>query len=169
MTEGTIFSINASAGGVPKLPVPDAMVTVMGLDSDSHRHLKYHGGPERAVCIFAIERILALQEEGHPIGTGTTGENLTLAGVDWDLVVPGAMLEAGDSLMEIVSYTTPCRTIRESFIEEKFSRLSQKHFPGWSRVYARVIREGTVRTGDRVVLTPVELPRTKGWIESLFP
>ncbi|MEO5902483.1 MAG: MOSC domain-containing protein [Gemmatimonadaceae bacterium] len=169
MTEGTIYSINTSPGGVPKLPVPDAMVTVMGLDTDSHRNLKYHGGPERAVCIFAIERILALQEQGHPIGTGTTGENLTLVGIDWDLVVPGAMLETGESLMEVVSYTTPCRTIRESFTDEKFSRLSQKHFPGWSRVYARVIREGMVRTGDRAVLTPAELPRSKGWIESLFP
>lgn len=152
-TEGTIFSINASPGGVPKLPVADSMVTVMGLDRDRHTNLKYHGGPERAVCIFAIERIRALREEGHPIGTGTTGENLTLSGIDWELVVPGAMLEAGDCVMEILSYTTPCRTIRKSFVGEKFTRLSQKHFPGWSRVYARVIREGLVRTGERVALT----------------
>ena len=168
MTEGKIFSINTSIGGVPKLPIPDAMVTVMGLDSDSHRNLKYHGGRDRAVCIFSIERILSLREEGHPIGTGTTGENLTLSGIDWDLVVPGAMLEAGESLLEIVSYTKPCRTIRDSFLGEKFSRLSQKHFPGWSRVYARVIREGMIRTGDRAVLTPAELPLTTGWIGSLF-
>ena len=168
MTEGTIFSINTSPGGVPKLPVPAAMVTVMGLDTDSHRNLKYHGGPERAVCIYAIECILALQGEGHPISTGSTGENLTLAGIDWDLVVPGAMLEAGDALLEIVSYTKPCRTIRESFTDEKFSRLSQNHFPGWSRVYARVLREGMVRTGDRATLTPSELPRSQGWVETLF-
>ena len=168
MTEGTVFSINTSPGGVPKLPVSDAMVTVMGLDSDSHTNLQHHGGTERAVCVFAIERILALEEEGHPIGTGTTGENLTLVGIDWDLVVPGSMLEVGETLLEIVSYAAPCRTIRESFIDEKFSRMSQKHHPGWSRVYARVIREGIIRTGDRAVLTPVELPRSKGWIESLL-
>ncbi|MEP6508458.1 MAG: hypothetical protein ABJC63_09555 [Gemmatimonadales bacterium] len=35
MTEGTVFSINTSLGGVPKLQVADAMVTVMGLYSDS--------------------------------------------------------------------------------------------------------------------------------------
>ena len=152
MTEGTIFSINVSPGGVPKLPVADAMVTAMGLDSDSHANLKHHGGPDRAVCLFAIERILELRAEGHPIGTGTTGENLTVAGIDWDLVVPGTMLEAGDTLLEVVSFAAPCRTIRESFIEEKFSRMSEKVNPGWSRAYARVIREGVVRTGDRVVL-----------------
>lgn len=164
---GIVFSINSSSGGVPKLPVGEAMVTVAGLDSDSHRNLKYHGGPDRAVCIFSLERILALQKEGHPIGTGTTGENLTLTGIDWDLVVPGATLETGDALFEIVSYTTPCRTIRESFIDERFSRLSQKHYPGWSRVYARVLREGMIRTGDAAVLTQSELG-PKNWLESLL-
>ena len=164
---GIVFSINSSPGGVPKLPVGEAMVTVAGLDSDSHRNLKYHGGPDRAICIFSLERILALQKEGHPIGTGTTGENLTLTGIDWDLDVPGATLETGDALFEIVSYTTPCRTIRESFIDERFSRLSQKHYPGWSRVYARVLREGMIRTGDAAVLTQSELG-PKNWLESLL-
>jgi MOSC domain-containing protein YiiM len=151
---GTVFSVNVSQGGVPKLPVPEAMITKLGLEGDKQRNLKYHGGPERAVSIFSIERILVLQEEGHPIGTGTAGENLTLAGIDWESVIPGAMLESGDALLEIVSYTSPCRTIRESFIDEKFSRLSQKLHPGWSRVYARVLKEGIVRPGDTARLTP---------------
>jgi MOSC domain-containing protein YiiM len=150
---GLVFSVNASRGGVPKLPVTEAMVTVNGLDGDEQRNLKNHGGPDRAVCIYSIERILALQEEGHPIGTGTVGENLTLSGIDWDNVVPEALLEVGDALLEIVSFTSPCRTIRDSFTGEKFSRLSQKHFPGWSRVYARVLREGVVREGDTAILT----------------
>jgi MOSC domain-containing protein YiiM len=149
---GLVFSVNASQGGVPKLPVGEAMVTAFGLDSDSQRNLKIHGGPDRAVCIFSLERILALQAEGHPIGTGTTGENLTVSELEWDLVVPGTLLEAGDALLEIVTYTVPCRTIRESFLDEKFSRLSQKHYPGWSRVYARVLREGLVRVGDSIEL-----------------
>ena len=153
MTEnGLIFSVNVSRGGVPKLPVTEAMVTVNGLDGDKQRNLKHHGGPDRAVCIYSIERILALQGEGHPIGTGTAGENLTLSGIDWDNVLPEGMLEVGDALLEIVSFTPPCRTIRDSFTDEKFSRLSQKHFPGWSRVYARVLREGIVREGDAAVL-----------------
>jgi MOSC domain-containing protein YiiM len=76
-----------------------------------------------------------------------------LSGIDWDNVVPEALLEVGDALLEIVSFTSPCRTIRDSFTGEKFSRLSQKHFPGWSRVYARVLREGVVREGDTAILT----------------
>jgi MOSC domain-containing protein YiiM len=156
MTEsGVVVSINTSPGGVPKLPVAEAMVTVNGLDGDGHDNLDHHGGPDRAVSIFAIERILALQEEGHPIGTGSTGENLTLSGIDWDLVGPEATLEVGDALLEIVSFAAPCRTIREAFLGEKFSRMSQKVHPGWSRVYARVLREGLVREGDPAVLTVI--------------
>jgi len=168
MTEsGQLFSINCSPGGVPKLPVPEAFVASFGLFGDSQNNKKHHGGPDRAVSLFSLERIRALQEEGHPIGTGTTGENLTLSGLDWDLVVPGSRLEIGDAILEVTSYTTPCRTIRESFIEQKFMRMSQKHHPGWSRVYARVLKEGTVRTGDEVRLSPAELPE-KGWLESLL-
>src|SRR6187549_403013 len=105
MTEtGLVFSINTSPGGVPKLPVAEAVVTINGLVGDGHSNLKHHGGPDRAVSIFAIERILALQDEGHPIGAGSTGENLTLSGIDWDLVAPQSLLEVGDALLEIVSF-----------------------------------------------------------------
>jgi MOSC domain-containing protein YiiM len=168
MTEtGVVFSINCSLGGVPKLPVPDALVAGFGVFGDTQNDKKHHGGPDRAVCLFSLEKIRALQEEGHPIGTGTTGENLTLSGLDWDLVVPGSVLEIGDAILEVTSYTTPCRTIRESFIDHKFKRMSQDLHPGWSRVYARVLREGMVKIGDKVTLTPADLPR-KGWLESLL-
>ena len=164
---GRVFSINCSEGGVPKLPVPDALVSSFGVFGDRQKNRKYHGGPDRAVCLFSLERIRALQDEGHPIGTGTTGENLTISGLDWDLVVPGSILEVGDATLEVTDYTKPCRTIRESFKGHKFVRMSQKHHPGWSRVYARVLKEGMVRTGDAVSLSPQGLPR-KGWLQSLL-
>ncbi|MBA3342681.1 MAG: MOSC domain-containing protein [Gemmatimonadaceae bacterium] len=168
MTEsGQLFSINCSGGGVPKLPVTEATVTANGVEGDWQNDRKYHGGPDRAVSLFSLERIRALQEEGHPISTGSTGENLTLSGLDWDIVVPGSQIEVGDVLLEVVSYTTPCRTIRESFHEHKFSRMSQKHHPGWSRVYARVLREGTLRAGDAVRLTPAQFA-PQSWLESLL-
>ena len=164
---GRVFSINCSEGGVPKLPVPEALVSSSGVFGDSQKNRKHHGGPDRAVCLFSLERIRALQEEGHPIGTGTTGENLTISGLDWDLVVPGSIIEVGGAILEVTGYTKPCRTIRESFTNHKFVRMSQKHHPGWSRVYARVLKEGVVQTGDTVSLTPQGLPR-KGWLQTLL-
>ncbi|HVF40966.1 MAG TPA: MOSC domain-containing protein [Gemmatimonadaceae bacterium] len=164
---GHLVSINYSNGGVPKLPVAEAMVTVNGIDGDRQRDRRFHGGPNRAVSIFSADRIHDLQAEGHPIATGSTGENLTVSGVDWNLVSPGSLMEIGEILLEVVSYTKPCKTIRESFIEQKFTRMSQKHYPGWSRVYARVLREGRIRTGDPVQLTPMH-EASKSWLESLL-
>ena len=53
-------------------------------------------------------------------------------------------------LLEITSFTSPCKTIRRSFIDGRFVRISQKVHPGWSRVYARVVTEGNVAIGDRI-------------------
>jgi len=100
-----------------------------------------------------LERIHSLQSEGHPIDIGTVGENITVEGIDWDLIAPGVRLQVGDEVvLEIDSFTDPCKTIKGSFIDGKFVRISQKLHPGWSRVYARVLSEGQVHFGD-----PVEL------------
>jgi MOSC domain-containing protein YiiM len=97
--------------------------------------------------------IRALQREGHPIDIGTAGENITVEGIDWGLVEPGLRVQLGpDVLLEIASFTNPCKTIKGSFIEGEFIRIAQKLRPGWSRVYARVISEGEVRPGDPVRL-----------------
>jgi len=153
MTTPRIFQIGASPGGVPKLAVSAAEVTVDGLTVDAQADLKHHGGPDRALCLYSLERILALQDEGHPVFPGAAGENLTLSGLDWDAVAPGLRLRLGDAVeIEIASYTVPCATIKAYFHEQKPNRISQKHHPGWSRVYARVLRAGAIRCGDPVAI-----------------
>lgn len=117
----------------------------------------FHGGPDRAVCLYSSELIEALQGEGHPIRPGTIGENLTLAGIDWTAMRPDARIEIGDVLLEITKSTSPCKQIAGSFRDGDFGRVSQKIHPGWSRFYARVLREGIVTAGDRVVLKRPEL------------
>lgn len=148
----TVHSINVSGGGVPKLPVTEARVTVNGVQGDCQRNRRYHGGPRRAVCLFSLERIEDLRREGHPIQPGSVGENLTLNGLDWDRVVPGVCLSIGEISLEITSFTKPCKTIRKSFNDSNIWRIAQDRFPGWSRVYARVLREGVVRVGDAVTV-----------------
>ncbi len=152
---GRIAQIGVSPGGVPKLPVEEAEVTELGIIGDGHRDSENHGGPERALCLYSLERILALQAEGHPIAPGTAGENLTIEGLDWELVVPGCRLRLGDVVVaEVTRYTTPCRTIRASFAGGDFNRIHHQLHPGWSRVYARVLRGGRIRTGDLVEILP---------------
>ena len=150
---GRIVQLSVSSGGVPKRAVDRARVTALGLDGDAHRHLEHHGGPERAVCLFTLEAIRELQAEGHPLVPGALGENVTVEGLDWSAVQPGARLSLGDEvLLEITRYTAPCFNIRPAFRDGDYSRVSQKRHPGRSRVYARVVTTGTLRRGDPVRL-----------------
>ncbi len=148
---GRIVQLSRSGGGVPKLPVPEAQVTRLGLEGDVQRNRRFHGGPRRALCLYALERIEQLQEEGHPIQPGSTGENVTLQGLDWAMLKPGDRLMLGDEVeIQITSYVAPCKNIGESFRGGEFTRISQKLHPGDARLYARVLREGHVAAGQQV-------------------
>jgi MOSC domain-containing protein YiiM len=152
---GRIVQISVSPGGVPKRPVDAADVTTQGVTGDAQRDRAHHGGPDRAVCLFSMEAIRDLQAEGHPIQPGHIGENLTLEGIDWAAVTPGARLLLGETvLLEVTRYTSPCHNIRASFVRGDFGRVSQKQHPGWSRVYARVLRAGAIRRGDPARVVP---------------
>ena len=150
---GRIHQINVSRGGVPKLAVAEVEVTVNGLSGDRQRNRRYHGGPERAVCLFSLDLIERLRAEGHPIAPGTTGENVTVSGVDWSLVRPGTRLRLGDGvLLEVTRYTAPCTNISASFADGDVTRIAQKLHPHESRVYARVLIPGRIRAADAVAI-----------------
>ena len=145
-------SINVSRGGVPKQSVFEAWIAAGGVEGDRQRDRRFHGGPDRAVVVFSLDVIRALQREGHPIAIGTTGENLTVSGLDWILVTPGAEIAIGDVRLLVTKYASPCYKIAASFAGGDSSRIAESLHPGWSRVCARVTSEGLVRIGD-----PVEL------------
>jgi MOSC domain-containing protein YiiM len=149
---GRVDRINISNGGLPKRPVAEVEVTADGLTGDWQQDRRHHGGPDRAVILFSAERIAALRAEGHPIAPGTIGENLTVSGLDWLALVPGAQVAVGTARLEITKYTTPCVNIAGSFTSGAIARVGQKANPGWSRVCARVLVPGRVRVGDAVLL-----------------
>jgi MOSC domain-containing protein YiiM len=146
-----LHQISISNGGVPKLPVTEARITPEGVAGDRQHNRDVHGGVDRAVCVFSLELIEALQAEGHAIKPGSSGENLTIAGLEWSQIKPGDRLRIGQHvLLEVRSYTAPCKSNAQWFVGGNFSRISQKLHPGWSRVYARVLEAGVVRAGDSV-------------------
>lgn len=155
---GRVVGLQRSGGGVPKLPVDNVRVHLPGMEGDWQRDRRYHGGPDRALCLYSMELIEALVREGHPIAPGTVGENVTIAGIDWREMLPGVRLTIGAVVVEITDFAAPCRTIRESFAGERFKRISEKLYPGWSRVYTRILREGAIVVGDpvRLVCDPAD-------------
>jgi MOSC domain-containing protein YiiM len=147
---GVLVSINASGGGVPKLPRHRAAVTAAGVEGDRQRDLRVHGGPGRAVCLYSFDLLRALQDEGHPASVGFLGENLTVMGLDWRLWTPGTRVQVGGVRLLLTAFAVPCKNLSAYFDAGKIFRISQKVHPGWSRVYARVEEPGTVQIGDPV-------------------
>ena len=144
----TIVQLSVSRGGVPKHAVAEARVTSQGLAGDVQKHPKIHGGPSRAVCLYSLEVIERLRAEGHPIAPGTTGENVTITGLDWATLGPGARLALGDDVvLEVTTLAVPCKQIAASFRDGDSQRIARL---GEARLYTRVIRAGTLRPGDPV-------------------
>jgi MOSC domain-containing protein YiiM len=150
-----IVQVSSSPGGVPKLPMESAEVDTFGIKGDGHDSPLIHGGPERALCIWSMEVIEAINAEGHHLFAGAAGDNVTVRGLDWAEVVPGSFLKLGESVVcMITGYTAPCKTNQRWFAGGDFNRMGQKQFPGSSRVYARIIEGGTIRPGDAVQYKP---------------
>ncbi len=151
--QGHVFQINVAEGGVPKYGRHSTEINAQGLTEDRVEHPKKHGGEDRAVCIFSLEKILALQKEGHPIFPGSCGENLDLADINWEDVQVGTRLEIGSGvILEVTQFTKPCTSVSGSFLNGDFTRILQETHPGWSRVYARVLKPGMVKIGDSVAI-----------------
>ena len=150
-----VHSINISTqGGVPKLPINKAQIKFEGVDGDFNkfRTEKKNSTGTRAVTLFSLEQIEKLKSEGHAIDVGTTGENITIEGVDWPSLEVGARMMIGEAMIELSEPTAPCSKIGESFIDGAFSRIDHELELGWSRWSASVIEEGQVEIGSQVIL-----------------
>ena len=150
--DGELAQVNSSNGGVPKLPVDAGHISYGGLDGDRQATRRHHGRPWQAICLYSGDVIDALRAEGHPIGWGSTGENLTLSGIDWAQLRAGLVIEIGEVRLRLSAPAVPCFKNKPFFADGHFLRMDHGLHPGWSRWYATVLTPGDVTTGDTVVV-----------------
>ena len=150
---GVVRQLSMSGGGLPKLATDEVEVGFRGVIGDTQRTRRHHGRPFQALCVWSTEVIDALAAGGHPIGPGSAGENVTIAGLDWPTLFPGVRLEIGEVLCEVSSYAVPCAQNRPWFSDGDVSRIHHDN-GDLSRLYATVLRPGTIAVGDAVSLEP---------------
>ena len=86
---------------MPKLPLQGPVrVSNEGIERDRQRDRKYHGGPDRAVCLYSLELYDWLRTQGIDLANGSVGENFTTRGIDLDVLAPGDCLRVGQCLIE---------------------------------------------------------------------
>ena len=150
---GSVAGLFTSSGGVPKLPIDEAHVSWTGVEGDRQTDRLNHGRPWQAVCLWSTEVIAAFAADGHPLAPGRAGENITLSGIAWDRMVPGAQIRIGPVLLELSAYAVPCKKNAGWFTGGHFDVMHHRHGPV-SRLYATVLDAGTIRVGDPAVLEP---------------
>src|SRR5437016_2395706 len=155
-SQASVVQINVSKGGVPKVAVPSAEVTRLGLKGDLHANPQVHGGPSKAVLLVTAEGIEELIAAGFPLFIGALGENITTRGLDRRSVRLGQRYLIGEIVIEIVKARAPCETlsvygpgIQAAVFDAKVNG-GDASSPRWGLggFYASVVQLGTIRPGD---------------------
>lgn len=169
--EYRIVSINASKikevqfrgktvpTGIFKQPVTGPVpIGFDGIGGDEQADLRCHGGPHKAVYLYGGPGYLHWASYlGRRLSPGTFGENLTVENLTEDDVRIGDLLICGDLILQVSEPRISCFKLAMTLQEDPgFSKI----FLADGRVgfYARVLREGRIAVGNRLVHQPTPLP-----------
>src|SRR2546429_9267489 len=140
--------------GVWKPPVDGpAMVRRLNIDGDGQGDTNGHGGEQRAVLVYQVQSYRHWQRHfgRDDFGYGQFGENLTVDGLTDDEVCIGDRYRIGEAEFEGTQPRVTCYRVGLRLGEPELPPLLVSHHrPGF---YMRVLREGRVRAGDRIVKT----------------
>ncbi|MBU2950144.1 MOSC domain-containing protein [Tamlana agarivorans] len=116
--------------------------------NDTVTDRKYHGGEFKACYLFSEDHY-AYWKTLYPEldwNWGMFGENLTVAGLDESKILVGNIYKIGSALVQITEHREPCFKLGVKFGTQNILKQFIDHgFPG---TYIRVLKEGTVQTGD---------------------
>lgn len=129
------------------------------LTGDGQADLVNHGGPEKAVNVYPVEhypywaQTLSLTD----LPQGAFGENFTTEGLQENDVCIGDVFEVGEALVQISQPRQPCWKLARRWRIKNLSLLVQETGrTGW---YFRVLREGHVQTGNKLLLVERPCPQ----------
>ncbi|NYG55891.1 MOSC domain-containing protein [Nocardioides perillae] len=131
--------------GAPTVAVAQVVVEAgAGIVGDRH-----HGSRHRHVSLQSADALAAAAEVlGRDVPAARTRRNVTVSGPEVPST-PGARIQVGDVLLEVVRVAAPCRVMDEE--------LGPGARPALRRRAGSVLRAltgGTVRVGDPVVELP---------------
>lgn len=136
-------------------------LTRTGLSGDEQADLSVHGGPEKALHHYAFENYAfwerELPQQAELFVAGGFGENLSSSGLTEDNVCVGDIFRIGQALVQVTQGRQPCWKLSAHIGRtDMAARFQKSGLTGW---YYRVLEEGWLREGDRIVLQDRPQPR----------
>ncbi len=123
----------------------------INLDGDDQADRSVHGGPDKAVYVYALEEVRTWEDElGRGLGESPFGQNLTTQGIDVSSALIGERWAIGSTLLEVAQPRVPCYKLGLRIGSPGFvKRFAQASRPG---AYLRILREGDVGAGDTIIV-----------------
>jgi MOSC domain-containing protein YiiM len=143
MTPGRVIAVCVSpTKGTVKDDVGiGKLIEEYGIEGDAHG-----GFAHRQVSLIASEDIETMKDRLPDLGPGSFAENITTEGFDLSALVIGDRVSVGGCLLEVSQIGKECHTKCEVFHKTGDCIMPQKG------IFCRVIKGGTVRSGDAISL-----------------
>jgi MOSC domain-containing protein YiiM len=131
----------------------------LGIKGDEQADLSVHGGPEKAIYVYAAEHYVfwnefLTRETKKPtvLKHGAIGENFTVEGLLETEVFVGDKLLISDLEFVVVKLREPCFKFNAALGYKGASKtMVQSGFCGW---YLRVLKTGTLAAGAQITIIP---------------
>ncbi|WP_028400782.1 MOSC domain-containing protein [Ectobacillus panaciterrae] len=137
--------------GICKEAVEEVFLSKAGFHGDDVAHKQFHGGPDRAVCIYSHEHYTLWENEfGVQFPDAALGENLTVTHMLEKDVCIGNTYQVGEAIIQVTQGRIPCNTIsRRVGIPEILGKIVETGYTGY---LCRVLKEGYVRKDSPITL-----------------
>lgn len=123
----------------------------LGFEGDGQADLKNHGGPDKAACVYSTDRF-AFWEDGilPTLSPGAFGENLSISGAAEEDFCIGDIFAIGGAVVQLSQPRQPCFKLSVRYgVPELPAKVQET---GYSGFYFRVLQEGEIQAGDRLIL-----------------
>lgn len=137
--------------GFVKRPVLEPVfLSKEGLEGDEQADKKNHGGVDKAVCVYPLDRYPYWNARlGRVLGGASFGENVSLSGLTEDEVCIGDVFRVGEATVQVSQPRGPCfKLAAHNKVPKLPLWLQETGYTGW---YLRVLQEGLVQVGDRFI------------------
>jgi MOSC domain-containing protein YiiM len=136
---------------IGKQEVNEAFLTVNGFNGDTVAATEFHGGPDRAVCLYPLEHYSKWEAEfGVKINKPGFGENISLVGMTEEDVYIGDTYQFGEAVIQITQGRIPCSKISKfNQIDGLLKRVVETGYTGY---FFRVLQEGKVEKNSELKL-----------------
>lgn len=136
---------------IGKTVVKTAMLKKSGFIGDGVANTEFHGGVDRAVCLYPYEHYSKWEKIfNKTLRLPAFGENITATGMTEAEVCIGDIYKIRETIVQVTQGRVPCSTISSFNDEKEFLKLVFK--TSLTGYFFRVIEEGTISIDSKIEL-----------------